>query len=59
MIHTNKNVAWTLLQNENIYEGLYNVQYATKMSNTIDALVKIGCNVNQIYNYFQRKGINF
>ena len=58
VIHKNKNCAWFILPKENIYMGINNFQFTTKMSNNIDALVKVGCSVNQIYNYFQELGIN-
>lgn len=57
-IHTNGETSWFILHDRHIFCNLYDLQFTTKYSTTIDALVKAGCTTQQIYSYFQNIGIN-
>ena len=57
-VNTNDNTAWFILKDRHIFSNLYDMQFTTQLSTTIDAMTSAGCTVQQIYSYFQNIGIN-
>ena len=57
-VHTNDESSWFILNDRPIFGKLYDIQFTTKYSTTIDAMTSAGCTTQQIYSYFQNIGIN-
>ena len=57
-VHTNGKASWFILDDQHIFSNLYDMQFTTQYSTTIDAMTSAGCTTQQIYSYFQNIGIN-